>query len=143
MPAPCGGGAQAADLPSCRPGRLHWPGCRAGEGDRLGTKSQCPSLSALEHRGNAELSATDDFIAGKLEFERDNIKQSQPYFDHPLGFQPGSSSILTYCAIYYAAVLVRTGNASAVGAAPHSPRRLYDARLRPVRILERIHDNDA
>jgi tetratricopeptide (TPR) repeat protein len=82
-------------------------------------------LAALEAKGNAELSATADFIAGKFEFEHGNIVQSQSYFENALRFQPYNSTIL----IYYSAVLVRTGNAGralpyaerAVRSAPDSP----------------------
>jgi tetratricopeptide (TPR) repeat protein len=119
------GGAKVADLPTFAP-----PDSLANEGDLVGKivqdgKVNMDGLSALEHKGNAELSATADFIAGKFEFDRGNIKQSQQYFDNALRFQPDNSTIL----IYYAAVLVRTGNASqalsyaqrAVKAAPDSP----------------------
>jgi tetratricopeptide (TPR) repeat protein len=125
MPATSAGGAKVADLPSFAP-----PNSLANEGDLVGKIIQdgqvnTDALSALEHKGNAELSATADFIAGKFEFDRGNIKQSQQYFDNALRFQPDNSTIL----IYYAAVLVRTGNASqalsyaqrAVKAAPDSP----------------------
>src|SRR3984957_249208 len=49
-----------------------------------------------------------DFIAGKFEFERGNVARSQQYFENALRFQPDNSTIL----VYYAALLVRTGNAS-------------------------------
>jgi tetratricopeptide (TPR) repeat protein len=83
------------------------------------------ALAALEAKGNAELSATADFIAGKFEFEHGNIAQSRSYFENALRFQPDNSTIL----IYYSAVLVRTGNATralpyagrAVRSAPDSP----------------------
>ena len=94
-------------------------------------------LASLERKGNAELSATADFIAGKFEFEHGNIAQSRQYFESALRFQPDNSTIL----IYYSAVLVRTGNASpgvpyAQRAAlrPQFARRLHHARLRPVRL---------
>jgi tetratricopeptide (TPR) repeat protein len=82
-------------------------------------------LASLESKGNAELSATANFIAGKFEFEHGNINQSRQYFENALRFQPENSTIL----IYYAALLVRTGNASqalsyaqrAVRSAPDSP----------------------
>lgn len=82
-------------------------------------------LASLESKGNPELSATADFIAGKFELEHGTIAQSRLYFESALRFQPDSSTILTY----YAAVLVRTGNASqaltyaqrAVRSAPDSP----------------------
>ncbi len=83
------------------------------------------ALSSLEGKSNAELSATANFIAGKFEFEHGNIAQARLYFESALRFQPENSTIL----IYYAALLVRTGNAAqalpfaqrAVRAAPQSP----------------------
>ncbi len=83
------------------------------------------ALSSLEGKSNAELSATADFIAGKFEFEHGNIAQARHYFESALRFQPENSTIL----VYYAALLVRTGNAvqalpyaqRAVRAAPQSP----------------------
>jgi len=82
-------------------------------------------LAGLEAKGNAELSATANFIAGKFEFEHGNINQSRQYFENALRFQPDNSTIL----VYYSALLVRTGNASqalpyaqrAVRSAPDSP----------------------
>jgi tetratricopeptide (TPR) repeat protein len=86
------------------------------------------ALSTLEGKGNAELSATADFIAGKFEFEHGNIAQARLYFESALRFQPENSTIL----VYYSALLVRTGNPSqaltyaqqAVHAAPNSPDAL-------------------
>ncbi|MGC2366444.1 MAG: peptidase MA family metallohydrolase [Candidatus Sulfotelmatobacter sp.] len=83
------------------------------------------AVSKLEGRGSPDLSATADFIAGKFEFEHGNIDHARRYFDSALGFQPENATVL----IYYAALLVRTGNASqalsyaqrAVIAAPQSP----------------------
>lgn len=65
-------------------------------------------LTTLEGKGNAELSATANFIAGKFEFDHGNIAQSREYFENALRFQPENSTILTY----YAALLVRTGSAA-------------------------------
>jgi Peptidase MA superfamily/Tetratricopeptide repeat len=102
----------------------------ADEGDLPKTivkdgKVDSEALSKLESKGNAELSATADFIAGKFEFEHGNIDQARRYFDSALRFQPENSTVLTY----YAALLVRTGNPSqaltyaqrAVRSAPESP----------------------
>src|SRR5260370_476171 len=83
------------------------------------------AVSKFEGKGNAELSATADFIAGKFEFEHGNVDQARRYFDGALRFQPENSTVL----IYYSALLVRTGKASqalsyaqrAVSAAPQSP----------------------
>jgi hypothetical protein len=82
----------------------------ANEGDLPKTivkegKVDSEALSKLEGRGNAELSATADFIAGKFEFDHGNIDQARRYFDSALRFQPENATVL----IYYSALLVRTG----------------------------------
>src|SRR5450755_788590 len=118
-------GARVADLPAFTPADS-----LANEGDLVSRivkegKVNPEVLSSLEQKGNPELSATADFIAGKFEFERGNIAQSRQYFESALRFQPDNSTIL----IYYAALLVRTGNAAqalpyaqrAARAAPSSP----------------------
>ena len=120
-----GGGAKVADLPAFTP-----QDSLANEGDLVSRivkegKVNPEVLASLEQKGNPELSATADFIAGKFEFEHGNIAQSRQYFESALRFQPDNSTIL----IYYAALLVRTGNAaqalpyaqSATRAAPNSP----------------------
>jgi len=102
----------------------------AGEGDLpqsivKDSKVDTDALAKLEGKGNSELSATADFIAGKFEFEHGNIAQAGRYFDSALRFQPENATVL----IYYAALLVRTGNPSqaltyaqrAVSASPNSP----------------------
>ncbi len=118
-------GSAAVELPALAPAnRL------ANEGDLVGKiinegKVNPEALSSLESKGKAELSATAEFIAGKFEFDRGNINQARQYFDNALRFQPDNSTIL----VYYAAVLIRTGNPSqalqyaqrAVRAAPESP----------------------
>jgi len=78
-------------------------------------------LTSLEGKGNAELSATANFIAGKFEFDHGNIAQSRRYFETALRFQTDNSTILTY----YAAVLVRTG--SAAQAVPYAQRAVRSA----------------
>jgi tetratricopeptide (TPR) repeat protein len=120
-----GTGSHTADLPSFTPADT-----LANEGDLPTTiikdgKVDPDALAKLEGKGNAELSATADFIAGKFEFDHGNINEARRYFDSALHFQPENSTVL----IYYAALLVRTGNASqallyaqrAVAAAPDSP----------------------
>jgi tetratricopeptide (TPR) repeat protein len=117
--------AKVADLPAFTP-----PDSLANEGDLVTRlikdgKVNPEVLASLESKGNAELSATADFIAGKFEFEHGNIAQSRLYFENALRFQPENSTIL----IYYAALLVRSGNASqslyyaqrAARTAPNSP----------------------
>ena len=102
----------------------------AGEGDlpsrivRDG-KVNPDAVAELQAKGNAELSATANFIAGKFEFEHGDMGHAQSYFEAALRFQSANSTIL----IYYAALLVRTGRASqsldlaqrAVQSAPLSP----------------------
>ena len=118
-------GGRVADLPAFTPADS-----LANEGDLVARivkegKVNPEVLAGLEQKGSPELSATADFIAGKFEFEHGNIAQSRQYFESALRFQPANSTIL----IYYAALLVRTGNAaqalpyaqSATRAAPNSP----------------------
>ncbi len=119
------GAAKVGDLPAFAPADS-----LANEGDLVAKlikegKVDPDAVASLERKGNAELAATADFIAGKFEFEHGNIAQSRQYFESALRFQPDNSTIL----VYYAALLVRTGNASqalfyaqrAVRAAPDSP----------------------
>src|SRR6476646_4203101 len=108
LPAQSSGGGKSAGLPTFVPADT-----LANEGDLVGKiikegKIDTDSLSKLESKGNPELSATADFIAGKFEFDHGNIAQARQYFENALRYQAASSTIL----IYYAAVLVRTGNAS-------------------------------
>jgi tetratricopeptide (TPR) repeat protein len=125
LPAQSSGGGKGAALPTFVPADT-----LANEGDLVGKiikegKIDTDSLSKLESKGNPELSATADFIAGKFEFDHGNIAQARQYFENALRYQADNSTIL----IYYAAVLVRTGNASqavtyaqrAVRSAPESP----------------------
>ena len=65
------------------------------------------ALLSQEQKGNPELTAAAYFIAGKHEFERGDINQARRYYETALRFRPDNSTILTY----YAALLVRTGNA--------------------------------
>ena len=117
--------AKVADLPTFTPADN-----LGNEGDLFAKivkedKVDPDVLSSIESKGNAELSATAGFIAGKFEFEHGNIAQARRYFENALRFQPENSTIL----IYYSALLVRTGNAAealpyaqrAVRSAPSSP----------------------
>jgi tetratricopeptide (TPR) repeat protein len=119
------GAAKVADLPTFTP-----PDSLANEGDLVAKivregKVDSDALAGLEGKGNAELSATAGFIAGKFEFEQGNIVHARNYFENALRYQPENSTIL----IYYAAVLVRTGSAAqalpyaqrAVRSSPESP----------------------
>lgn len=119
-----GGHAGADDLPTFVP-----TDSLASEGDLPGIvikdgKVDPDAVAKLEAKGNPELSATADFIAGKFEFDHGNVEQAHRYFDNALRFQPENATVL----IYYSALLVRTGNAAqalsyarrAVSAAPRS-----------------------
>jgi tetratricopeptide (TPR) repeat protein len=123
-PARSSSGKGAGELPAFVP-----VDSLANEGDLPQTivkdgKVDPDALSKLEGKGNAELSATANFIAGKFEFDHGNLEQAHRYFDSALRFQPENATVL----IYYSALLVRTGNAvqalsyaqRAVRAAPQS-----------------------
>ena len=125
VPTHSSAASHAADLPDFVPATS-----LANEGDLVGKivhegKVDADAVAVLENKGNPELSATADFIAGKFEFDHGNISQARQYFESALRFQPGSATIL----IYYSALLVRTGNASqaltyaerATKSAPTSP----------------------
>jgi len=126
MPAHAGSGAaKVAELPTFTP-----VDTLANEGEVFAEivkegKVNADLLASVAAKGNPELSATAEFIAGKFEFEHGNIAKAQGYFDSALRFQPDNSTIL----IYYSALLVRTGNAAqaltcaerAVRSAPQSP----------------------
>jgi tetratricopeptide (TPR) repeat protein len=126
MPTQSSSGAtKLAGLPTFTPtDSLANEGALLGEVVKEG-KVDPDVLANLESKGSSELSATGNFIAGKFELEHGNIVQSRRYFENALRFQPDNSTIL----IYYAALLVRTGNAAealpyaqhAVRSAPDSP----------------------
>jgi len=86
------------------------------------------ALVALEQAGNASITATGYFIAGKHEFDHEDFSKARPYFEAALRFDPQNPAILNY----YAALLIRTGNAAealpyaerAVRFAPNSPDTL-------------------
>jgi len=123
MPA-ASGAAKVADLPAFTPADS-----LANEGDLVARiikegKVDLAAIASLESKSNTELSATADFIAGKFELEHGNIALSRQYFENALRFEPNNATVL----VYYAALLVKTGNASqalsyaqrAVRAAPDS-----------------------
>jgi Tfp pilus assembly protein PilF len=86
------------------------------------------ALSNIEKQGDPKLTSLAYYIAGKLEFESGHFPQSRGYFEKALHADPQNPTILNY----YAAVLVRSGNASeglnyaerAVRMAPNSPDAL-------------------
>jgi tetratricopeptide (TPR) repeat protein len=86
------------------------------------------ALAALEKTGDARTVAAGYFLAGKHDLERENFPGAHKYLDTALRFDGQNPTILNY----YAALLLRTGNASealsyaerAVSAAPNSPDTL-------------------
>ncbi len=79
------------------------------------------ALSALEQAGNASATASGYFIAGKHEFDRGNFSKARTYFEAGLRFDSQNPTILNY----YAALLVRTGNATE--ALPYAERAVRNA----------------
>ncbi len=86
------------------------------------------ALTALEHEGSTGKTAAGYFIAGKHEYDQGNFSKARIYFEAGLRFDSQNPTILNY----YAALLVRTGNARealayaerAVRIAPDSPDAL-------------------
>jgi Tfp pilus assembly protein PilF len=86
------------------------------------------ALFALEQAGDAPSAAAGYFIAGKHEFDHGNVATARTDFEAALRYDSENPTILNY----YAALLVRTGNAAealpyaerAVRAAPGSPDSL-------------------
>jgi tetratricopeptide (TPR) repeat protein len=82
-------------------------------------------LASFGQSSNAEVAATAYFLAGKHESDHGNFPVAKRYYESALGFQPDNSTLL----IYYAATLMRTGQASealryaqhAVAVTPESP----------------------
>jgi len=82
------------------------------------------ALSAIESRGNAAETAVAFYIAGRQEFQGGKYDQARRDFEAALHHDPQNPSILNY----YAALLVKTGNAQeavsnaqrAAGLAPDS-----------------------
>ncbi|MBZ5572841.1 MAG: tetratricopeptide repeat protein, partial [Acidobacteriia bacterium] len=122
------GGASARDLPNFVPAdNLKNNPAMVDNVIRNGKVDQ-DELSALEHAENAEATAAGYFIAGKHEFDHGNFPKARRYLDTALRFNGQDPTILNY----YAATLVKTGNANealtyaerAVRAAPDSPDAL-------------------
>jgi tetratricopeptide (TPR) repeat protein len=83
------------------------------------------ALNQIESRGNAPLTAVAFYIAGKQEFQKGKYAEARRDFEAGLRYDPQNPAI----ANFYAALLVRTGNARdaieyaerAVRLAPDSP----------------------
>jgi tetratricopeptide (TPR) repeat protein len=86
------------------------------------------ALNQLEQQGDPNVTAAGYYVAGKNEYDRGNFSKARSDFERALHFDPQNPAILNY----YAALLVRTGNASlalpaaerAVRYAPNSPDAL-------------------
>jgi hypothetical protein len=82
------------------------------------------ALAAIEAARRPNQTAIAHYLAGKAEFEADKFSDSRHDFETALRFQPDSPAILTY----YAAVLVRTGNAlDAISCAQRATRIVPDS----------------
>jgi tetratricopeptide (TPR) repeat protein len=81
-------------------------------------------LSAIEQQNDPAQTSTAYFVAGKHEFAAGNFGAARPYLETALRFDSQNPTILTY----YAALLVRTGNAAAgVVSAEHAVRIAPDS----------------
>lgn len=116
------GSKDAKDLPALAPA-----GSLKGEdqlADRVIHEGSVDSdvLHSLE--GNSAAAATGYFIAGKYEFERGDLPKAKGYLGAALRYDSGNPTILNY----YAALLVRTGNAAeGIGYAERAARILPDS----------------
>ncbi len=82
------------------------------------------ALEAISRQEDSRLSAAAYFTAGKFEFDHGNFSKSKTYLEAALRAEPANPSLLNY----YAALLVRTGNAKeAVGYAERSVRLAPDS----------------
>jgi tetratricopeptide (TPR) repeat protein len=126
--ASSGAGSGSKDVPAFAPSdKLRNEAGLAGSIIRYG-KVDDDVLSALEQQGDASATATGYFIAGKHEFDHGNFSKARSYFESALRFDSQNATVLNY----YAALLVRTGNAAealayaerAVRSAPDSPDAL-------------------
>jgi tetratricopeptide (TPR) repeat protein len=119
----------AADVPAFTPGE-NLSGAPEDASDQVihGNKVDPDALAAIEAKGDSNATAAAYFTAGKFEFEHANFSKAGSYFERALRFDSQNPTILNY----YAALLVRTGNAAAalgyaeraVRMAPDSPDTL-------------------
>jgi hypothetical protein len=91
-------------------------------------KIDTDALASLGRAENPDLAATGYFLAGKYESDHGNFPQARRYYETALHFEPENATLL----IYYAATLLRTGDAAqalpyaehAARVAPESPDAL-------------------
>ncbi|HVO82459.1 MAG TPA: tetratricopeptide repeat protein [Terriglobales bacterium] len=116
-----GGGTGSKDVPAFAPSdNLR---NEAGLAEKIihDDKIDGDALSALEQQGDAAATTTGYFIAGKHEFDRGNFSKARSYFETALRFDSQNATVLNY----YAALLVRTGNAAE--ALPYAERAVRSA----------------
>jgi len=79
------------------------------------------ALSSFDRANNAETAAAAYFIAGKHEFDHGNLPKARSYLDTALRYNGQDPTILNY----YAALLIKTGNAAE--AIPYAERAVREA----------------
>lgn len=93
-----------------------------------GSRVDEDALTVIAQQANTNRTAAAYYVAGKHEFDQQNFSKSRSYFETALHAEPDNPAILNY----YAALLVRIGNAAealphaehAVRLAPDSPDAL-------------------
>ncbi len=99
-----------------------------GEQIIVNDRVDADALTALERKGDDNVTAAGYLVAAKHEFEKGNLPQARTHFEAALHFAPDNPTILNY----YVALLLRSGNPSgalhyaehAVRVAPNSPDTL-------------------
>ena len=122
-PAPVHAGSGAPDITPTAPSFDH----EADIAEKVirDGKVDTDALASVAQAANPERAVTAYFLAGKHESDHGNFPQAKRYYESALHFQPDNSTLL----IYYAATLMRTGQASealsyaehAANIAPDSP----------------------
>lgn len=120
-------GAAAKDLPAFAPSESKSFASLPDNIVQNGAVNQ-QALSDLDQAGNSKVAALGYYTAGKFEYDRGHFPQSRALFEKALHDDAENPTILNY----YAALLVRTGNAGdalpfaerAVRLAPNSPDAL-------------------
>ena len=122
------GGKGAADIPTFAPKEDFEADATLADKIIRGNRVDGDALAAIEQQGDANATAAAYFAAGKFEFEQRNFSKASTHLERALRFDSQNPTVLNY----YAALLVRTGNASAalsyaeraVRIAPDSPDTL-------------------
>ena len=123
-PVTTGPGTAAAEMPDFAPATTFSHESDLGDKIIHEGKVDADALAALDRTGNAELTATGYFLAGKYESDHGNFPQAKKYYETALRLQPESPTLL----IYYAASLMRTGqSALALTYAEHAARIAPDS----------------